>query len=55
MSAMLVIEAYTAYMRANGHSNLETIPCGFIIHPTMGWLGTFPDAFVTDPSEILQI
>ncbi len=41
-------------MRANGHCGLQTKPCGFIIHPTMGWLGASPDTFVTDPSVILN-
>ena len=41
-------------MRANGHTDLETGPCGFIIHPSMGWLGASPDAVVTDPSVDLQ-
>ena len=27
--------------------------CGFIIHPTLGWLGASPDAFVTDPHSCL--
>lgn len=31
-------EAYTAHMRMNGHADLVTSPCGFIIHPTMGHL-----------------
>ena len=44
-------EAYTTHMRKEGQSNLVTSACGFIIHPTMGWLGASPDAFVTDPSE----
>ena len=38
-------------MRANGHSDLETGPCGFIIHPSMGWLG----AVDTDPSVDLAL
>ena len=42
--------AYTEYMRACGHDKLVTRKCGFIVHPTMGWLGASPDAFVTDPS-----
>ena len=47
-------EAYTTYMRANGHNGLKTRPSGFIIHPTMGWLGASPDAFVIDPSTTLS-
>ena len=41
-------------MRSNGHANLVTRPCGFIVHPSMGWLGASPDAVVTDPSVELQ-
>ena len=36
-------EAYTLHRRRNGHPDLVTSPCGFIIHPTMGWLGASPD------------
>jgi hypothetical protein len=44
---------YVRHMRARGHEGLDTSPCGFIIHESMGWLGASPDAFVTDPSETL--
>ena len=37
-------------MIKSGHTGLTTQPCGFIIHPTQGWLGASPDAHVTDPS-----
>ena len=37
-------------MVSQGHSGLTTYPCGFVIHPTMGWLGASPDAKVFDPS-----
>ncbi len=47
-------KAHCAYMRSNGHDGLSTEPVGFIIHPTMGWLVASPDAFVTDPSVLLQ-
>ena len=47
--------ACITYMRANGHDGLQTTPCGFIIHPNLGWLGASPDAFVTDPSTILNV
>ena len=43
---------YRKYMINNGHSGLATNPCGFIVHPTMGWLGASPDAKVYDPSCI---
>ena len=47
-------------MRKNGHENLEVKNCGFIIHPTQGWLGASPDGHVhdpasRDPSGILEI
>ena len=44
---------YEDYMNKNGHSGLTTIACGFIIHPTKGWLGASPDAKVNDPSHEL--
>ena len=47
-------EAYVAHMQKNGHEKITTRPCGFIIHPTMGWLGASPDSFVADPSNILS-
>ena len=37
-------------MNKNGHCGLTTQKCGFIIHPTSGWLGASPDAKVFDPS-----
>ena len=37
-------------MTNNGHFDLTTNPCGFIIHQTKGWLGASPDAKVYDPS-----
>ena len=46
-------DAYVSFMRCNGHDDLRTRSSGFVIHPTMGWLGASPDAFVTDPSTIL--
>jgi hypothetical protein len=41
---------YQEYMIEQGHIGLTTHPCGFIIHPTKGWLGASPDARVIDPS-----
>lgn len=46
--------AYLKYMQSNVHKDATTSECGFIIHPTMGWLGASPDALVTDPSSSLQ-
>ena len=53
-------KAYETYMTKNGHENLELKNCGFIIHPTQGWLGASPDGLVHDPashnpSDILEI
>ena len=31
-------KAYETHMTKNGHENLEVKNCGFIIHPTQGWL-----------------
>jgi hypothetical protein len=45
---------YKSYMNANGHKGLVTKPCGFIVHPTKGWLGASPDAFVMDPTSELS-
>ena len=45
--------AYQKFMQGNGHEHLTTRKCGFIIHPTMGWLRASPDAMVTDPSSVL--
>ena len=41
-------------MRTIGHKDLTTRKCGFIVHPTKGWIGASPDSFVTDPSVLLQ-
>ena len=30
---------------------LSTRKCGFIVHPTMGWLGASLDAHITDPQS----
>lgn len=37
------------YAKAHGKKGLSVRKCGFIVHPTMGWLGASPDARVTDP------
>ena len=47
-------EAYAQHMNTNGHKGLTTRPCGFVVHPTMGWLGATPDAFVNDPTYELS-
>lgn len=45
------IKAYTTLMETQGHTNLVVTICGFIIHPSKGWLGASPDGFVCDPSS----
>ena len=46
-------QAYLQYVKSHGKQRLITKKCGFIIHPTLGWLGASPDAFVTDPHSCL--
>ena len=47
-------QAYLQYAKSHGkHRLISTKKCGFIIHPTLGWLGASPDAFVTDPHSCL--
>ena len=36
-------------MNNNDHEGLTMQKCGFIIHPTKGWLGASPDVKVLDP------
>ena len=36
-------------MNNNDHEGLTTQKCGFIIHPTKGWLGASPDVKIFDP------
>ena len=33
------------------NENLKLKKCGFIIHPTQGWLGASPDGLVHDPAS----
>jgi len=43
-------QQYISYAEAYGKKELSIRKCGFIVHPTMGWLGASPDdAHVTDP------
>ena len=46
-----VRHAYITHMQAEGHTNLQVEPCGFVSHPTMGWLGASPDGVVNDTSN----
>ena len=46
--------AYVKYMLSNGHKNLTTHKCGYIVHHSMGWPGASPDALVSDPSSQLN-
>ena len=41
--------AYLQYAKKHGKHRLTTKKCGFIVHPTMGFLGASPDARVSDP------
>ena len=45
--------SYKKLMLSRGHNGLCTYPCGFIIHPSKGWLGASPDAKVVDSSFAL--
>ena len=42
-------QEYLSYAKAHGKKGLTMRKCGFIVHPTMGWLGASLDARVTDP------
>ena len=42
-------QEYLSYAKAHGKKGLTMRKCGFIVHPTMGWLGASTDARVTDP------
>lgn len=46
----MACKEYCKSMKANGHPNLTTSSCGFIIDQVKGWLGASPDTFVYDPS-----
>ena len=48
----VALQKYIAHMNATGHK-LMVEECGFIIHPTKGWLGASPDGHVTDESAEL--
>ena len=41
--------AYLQYAKKHGKHRLTTKKCGFIVHPTMGFLGASPDVRVSDP------
>ena len=45
--------AYLEYAKRHGNHKLATRKCGFIIHPTMGFLGASPDAHVQ--KELLSL
>ena len=46
-------QQYLSYTKSHGKKGLSTTKCGFIVHPTMGWLGASPDTCVTDPHSNL--
>ena len=48
----VALQKYIAHMNDTGHK-LTVEECGFIIHPTQGWLGASPDGRVTDTSTEL--
>ena len=43
----IAIQKYISHMQAVGH-NVSVEACGFLIHPTEGWLGSSPDGRVSD-------
>ena len=49
MKYKLTKHILSSYAKRHGKHQLITRKCGFIIHPTMGFLGASPDACVTDP------
>ena len=44
---LVALRKYTAHINDVGHT-IMVEECGFIIHPTQGWLGASPDGRVTD-------
>ena len=47
-------QQYLSYAKSHGKKGLSTTKCGFIVHPTMGWLGASPgDARIIDPHSNL--
>ena len=47
----VAIELYTQYQQANGHSELLVTESGFVINPSLSFLGASPDGAVYDPSN----
>ena len=45
------ISKYVSYMTTKLDSAVSVEKCGFIIHPTKGWLGASPDGRVKDPTS----
>lgn len=55
----IAIQKYISHMHDVGH-NVSVKACGFLIHPTEGWLSASPDGRVSDehfmqPSGIVEI
>lgn len=55
----VAIEKYTAHMNAAGKKVIVSA-CGFLVHPTEGWLGASPDGVVVDatceePNGLLEV
>ena len=45
------IEQYTKYQQANGHPALLVTKSGFLVNPSVPFLGASPDGAVYDPSN----
>ena len=45
------IAKYVTYMTKEHNSSVSVEKCGFIIHPSKGWLGASPDGRVKDPTS----
>ena len=43
-------KSYVTHRNEDGHSGLQAIRSGFVVHSEKFWLGASPDAWVTDPS-----
>ncbi|KAG0442912.1 hypothetical protein HPB47_015493 [Ixodes persulcatus] len=46
----VAVQRYESCLRALGH-DVQTFPCGILVHPECPWLGASPDRVVWDPSE----
>ncbi|KAM7282672.1 uncharacterized protein ISCGN_002796 [Ixodes scapularis] len=46
----VAVQRYESCLRALGH-DVQTFPCGILVHPECPWLGASPDRVVWDPTE----